>query len=142
MNPARMQRAEGTEQCPGAVAADPPRDRVRLDPDAPQIDNVARLIGAGAAARLIARFGGRRMYIAKHPDPDGALAQLIGFAGATRLGAVFGGERMWMPNDAGQATRMRVAQLRKSGTSISRIAGELGLSERHVYKVLAQLRGK
>jgi DNA-binding transcriptional regulator LsrR (DeoR family) len=142
MNPARTERTAAARGDRGAVAADRPRDRVRLDPDAPQIDNVARLIGAGAAARLIARFGGRRMYVAKHPDPDGALAQLIGLDGAARLGAVFGGERMWMPNDAGQATRMRVAQLRKSGTSISRIAGELGLSERHVYKVLAQLRGK
>ena len=126
----------------GAFPAELFRHRVRLNPDAPAIENVAKVIGAGAAARLIARFGGRRVYIAKRPGADDALARLIGYPAAVKLGAIFGGERMWLPNDAGHATRTRVAQLRRSGISVSRIAGELGLSERHVYKVLAQLRAR
>lgn len=144
MNPGLSERSRAAESFSytGAFPAALFRHRPRLDPDAPAIENVAKVIGAGAAARLIARFGGRRMYIAKRPAAGDALARLVGYEAAVKLGAIFGGERMWLPNGAGHATRTRVAQLRRAGASVSRIAGELGLSERHVYKVLAQLRAR
>jgi len=114
--------------------------RRRLDPDAPAVENIARVIGAGATARLISAFGGGRVYIAKHPGAGDALARVIGSEAASRLGELFGGERIWFPNDAGHHTRRRIALLRQRGSSVSRIARELRLSERYVYKVLAQLR--
>jgi hypothetical protein len=116
-----------------------PRRR-RLDPDAPAVENIARVIGAGATARLISAFGGGRLYIAKHPHAADPLARVIGSEAAGRLGKVFGGERIWFPNDAGHRTRQRIALLRQRGSSVARIARELRLSERYVYKVLAQLR--
>jgi hypothetical protein len=115
--------------------------RRRLDPDAPAVENIARVIGAGATARLISAFGGGRVYIAKHPSAAVALARVIGSEAAGRLGELFGGERIWFPNDAGHHTRRRIALMRQRGSSVSRIARELRLSERYVYKVLAQLRG-
>jgi hypothetical protein len=117
-----------------------PRPRRRLDPNAPAVENVARVIGAGATARLISTFGGGRVYIAKNPGPCDAVARVIGDEAAGRLGAIFGGERIWFPNDAGHLTRRRISLLRRRGSSISRIARELRLSERYVYKVLAELR--
>jgi hypothetical protein len=117
-----------------------PRPRRRLDPNAPAVENVARVIGAGATARLISTFGGGRVYIAKNPGPSDAVARVIGDEAAGRLGAIFGGERIWFPNDAGHLTRRRISLLRRRGSSISRIARELRLSERYVYKVLAELR--
>jgi hypothetical protein len=116
------------------------RPRRRLDPDAPAVDNIARVIGAGATARLISTFGGGRVYIAKNPGPGDAVARVIGGEAAERLGAIFGGERIWFPNASGHLTRRRIASLRRRGSSISRIARELKLSERYVYKVLALLR--
>jgi hypothetical protein len=114
--------------------------RRRLDPNAPAVENIARVIGAGATARLISTFGGGRIYIAQHPKPADALARVIGGEAARRLGAIFGGERIWFPNDAGQQTRRQISMMRRRGASVSRIARDLKLSERHVYKVLAQLR--
>ena len=112
----------------------------RLDPDAPAIENIARVIGAGAASRLISTFGGGRLYIARCPRPADPLARVIGAAAAERLAGIFGGERIWFPSDAGHRTRRRIAAMRKRGSPVSRIARELNLSERYVYKVLAQLR--
>jgi Mor transcription activator family len=114
--------------------------RRRLDRNAPAVDNIARVIGAGATARLISTFGGGRVYIAKNPGPTDAVARVIGDEAAGMLGAIFGGERIWFPNDAGHLTRRRISLMRGRESSVSRIARELRLSERYVYKVLAQLR--
>jgi hypothetical protein len=123
-----------------APAPSSPRPRRRLDPNAPAVENIARVIGAGATARLISTFGGGRVYIAKNPGPGDPLTRVIGGEAAGMLGAIFGGERLWFPNDAGHLTRRRISLLRRRGSSVSRIARELSLSERYVYKVLAQLR--
>jgi len=114
--------------------------RRRLDPEAPAVENIARIVGAGAAARLISTFGGSRIYIAARPGPTDPLTRVVGAQAACRLGAIFGGERIWLPNDAGHQTRRRIQLLRRRGISVSRIARELQLSERYVYKVLALLR--
>jgi Mor transcription activator family protein len=114
--------------------------RRRLDPNAPLVDNVARVIGAGATARLISTFGGGRVYIARNPGERDAVARVIGDKAASDLSAVFGGERIWFPNGAGHLTRRRISMMRQRGSSVARIARELRLSERYVYKVLAQLR--
>ena len=124
-------------------AADPLRRPFpRLDPEAPAVENIAKLIGAGAAARLISSFGGGRVYIAKSPRSAEAIAQVIGGEAAARLGAIFGGERVWLPNDAGHLTRRRIRLMRQRGSSVARIARVMRLSERYVYKVLAELRNE
>jgi Mor family transcriptional regulator len=68
------------------------------------------------------------------------VARVVGADAAQRLGAIFGGERIWFPNDAGHLTRRRISLMRRRGSSVSRIARQLRLSERYVYKVLAELR--
>ena len=81
-----------------------------------------------------------RVYIAKTPGSSDVVTRVIGGRRPTRLGAVFGGERIWFPNDAGHLTRRRVALMRRRGASVSRIARRLRISERYVYKVLAEFR--
>jgi len=139
MNSAQPIRATRTAIESNSFSAAAPLRR-RLDPNASAVENIARVIGAGATARLISTFGGGRVYIARHPGPSDALARVIGGEAAGRLGAIFGGERIWFPNDAGHHTRRRISIMRQRGSSVSRIARELRLSERYVYKVLAQLR--
>ena len=94
---------------PSRLSSETPLGRPfpRFDPAAPAIENIAKLIGAGAAARL---------------------------------GAMFGGERVWVPNDAGHLTRRRITLMRGRGSSVARIARVLRVSERYVYKVLAEGR--
>lgn len=140
MNPVVHHEGGLSEANLGPVPPTLLRRRPRLRSDAPVIDNIARLLGAGAASRLIAEFGGGRLYIPENPSPGNPIAQAIGFAAARRLAGVFGGDRVWLPNNAGGAVRARVATLRSRGVSISRIARQVGCSERYVYKVLARLR--
>lgn len=123
------------EPMPAAAGAS-----AQVGAEASVIDNIARLIGAGKASLLIAEFGGGRLYIPQKPSPEDPLAQTIGYTAALRLASVFGGERVWLPNDAGRATRVRIAVLRAQGLSVSRVARRVGCSERYVYKVLAILR--
>jgi hypothetical protein len=140
MNAAQMNVSEFTGVSRVAMGAASMRPHRRLDPNAPAVENIARVIGAGATARLISTFGGGRVYIAKSPSPSDAVARVIGDEAAGRLGAIFGGERVWFPNDAGHCTRRSISLMRRRGSSVARIARELRLSERYVYKVLAQLR--
>ena len=123
---------------PGSNGAQ--RSRRRLDPDLPLVDNIARIIGAGPTARLISNFGGGRVYIARRPGPADAVARVIGDDAANLLGTIFGGERVWFRNDVGHLTRKKIALLRHRGMSVARIARELRLTDRYVYKVLAELR--
>jgi Mor family transcriptional regulator len=89
---------------------------------------------------MISTFGGSRVYIARNPRVADAVTRVIGAEAAGRLGAIFGGERIWFPNDAGNMTRRQIALMRRRGSSVSRIARQMRLSERYVYKVLAELR--
>ena len=114
--------------------------RRRLDRELPVVDNIARIIGAGATSRLISTFGGGRVYIARRPGPGDAVARVIGGEAANLLGTVFGGERVWLRNDVGHLTRKKIALMRRHGMSVARIARRLQLSDRYVYKVLAELR--
>ncbi len=141
MNPEAYAVVEGapTPPPPALARAFFPR-RPRLDPAAPVVDNIARVIGAGPATRLFAAFGGHRLYIPQRPAPGDPIAALVGHPAALQLGAIFGGERVWLPNGAGRESRRRIAALRGRGAAIPAIARELGCSERYVYKVLRQLR--
>ena len=138
MNPLLVEQARVTGQ--SHLSSEGGFARRRLDPHAPAVDNIARVIGAGPTSRLISTFGGGRVYIAGNPGPADAIARVVGHEAAALLGKLFGGERIWLPNNAGQQTRRRISLMRARGSSVSRIARELRLSERYVYKVLAQLR--
>lgn len=89
MNAGEMISAAGASFPSGAEASlNSSRPRRRLDPNAPAVENIARVIGAGATARLISTFGGGRVYIAKNPGPSDAVARVIGGEAAARLGAI------------------------------------------------------
>lgn len=116
------------------------RHRPRLSRAASVVDNIAKVVGAGAALRLCAQFGGSRIYIAENPAPGNPIASTIGYSKAARLSTFFGGERVSIPSETAQVNRTRIARLRRRGFSVSGIARTLGCSERYVYKVLAQFR--
>ncbi len=58
---------------------------------------IVELIGEDAAARLVARFGGTRLYVPHLPAGDDVLAQLVGIDAALTLAHMFGGERIELP---------------------------------------------
>jgi hypothetical protein len=104
-------------------------------------DQIGRSIGDDAAEKLIADFGGRRLYIPIAPAPGDLVSRSIGLVAALQMARMFGGDRLLIPSSADRARRRaRILAMRADHVSISRIAHELRCTERHVYKVLALSR--
>jgi hypothetical protein len=101
-------------------------------------DQIVHSIGANAADKLIADFGGRRLYIPIAPAPGDLLARSIGLLPALAMARVFGSDRLLIPVTSDHARRrVRIVAMRADHVSISHIAQELRCTERYVYKVLA-----
>ena len=101
-------------------------------------DHLAGLIGNDGATRLVAAFGGTRIYIPQTADPDDALSASIGFTAATALAEIYGGDRIEIPNPTPR--RVRIVELRASGLSIDAIALALHCTRRRVFQVMAEAR--
>lgn len=118
-----------------------------LDPfaaDAPGslFAQIERSIGDDAANKLIADFGGRRLYIPVAPAPGDRVTSSIGLVAALAMARTFGGDRLLVPVTSDHARRRaKIFAMRVQNISIARIARQLRCSERHVYKVLAESRG-
>ena len=101
-------------------------------------DQIGHSIGGDAANKLIADFGGRRLYIPIAPAPGDLITRSIGLPAAMAMARVFGGDRILIPATSDHARRrVRIVAMRADHVSISRIAHELRCTERYVYKVLA-----
>jgi Mor family transcriptional regulator len=102
---------------------------------------VGQSIGQAAADKLIADFGGRRLYIPMTPVAGNVVTRSIGLDAAIVMARVFGGDRLLIPSSNNHARRRgQILSMRAQRTSISRIARELRCTERYVYKVLASER--
>jgi Mor family transcriptional regulator len=101
-------------------------------------DQIGHSIGDDAADKLIADFGGRRLYIPVAPAPGDLVTGSIGLTAALAMARVFGGDRLLIPvTSNNERRRVRIVAMRADNVSISRIAHELRCTERYVYKVLA-----
>ena len=94
-------------------------------------DLIGNSIGGDAADKLIADFGGRRLYISRTPSPGDLITRSIGLASALAMARVFGGDRLLIPaTNTFARRRFRIFQMRADHVSISRIAHELRCTER------------
>ena len=122
----------------------------RAHPSIPTIDPFAdparssiyvmlgRSIGDDAAEKLIAEFGGRRLYIPMAPGPNDRVTRSIGLVAALAMARSFGGDRLMIPLTSDtERRRARIIAMRADRLSIPRIARQLHCTERYVYKVLA-----
>jgi hypothetical protein len=101
-------------------------------------DLIERSIGDYATDKLIADFGGRRLYIPHAPAPGDRVTKSIGLRAALAMARMFGGDRIVVPNACHQARRRaKILAMRADNISIGRIAHKLRCSERYVYKILA-----
>ncbi len=116
----------------------PPIDRFAEAARLSLYDQIGRSIGDDAADKLIADFGGRRLYIPMAPAPGDRITSSIGLAAALAMARAFGGDRLWIPLSSDHARRRaRIVAMRADHLSIPRIALKLRCTERYVYKVLA-----
>lgn len=99
---------------------------------------IVELIGEEAAAKLIANFGGTRLYVPHSPCANDALARAVGTGAAMKLAEMFGGERMELPKPPPRRTQ--ILALRAAGRSVEQIARALSCTRRRVFQVLADAR--
>jgi len=102
------------------------------------LNELVSLIGIDSAGRLVAAFGGMRLYIPQSPEPEDTLSEAIGHLAALKLAGVYGGDRIDVPNPTPRRTR--IIELRANGVSIDLIARSLHCTRRRVFQVLAEAR--
>jgi hypothetical protein len=100
--------------------------------------DIITLLGSETASRLVADFGGRRLYVPQYPGGQDALSRSIGLTNAIKLSRVYGGDRIEVPRQP--ARRTQILSLRAAGCSIGAIAHELACTRRRVLQVLAEAR--
>ena len=89
-------------------------------------DQIAHSIGGDAADKLIADFGGRRLYIPLAPGPGDLITRSIGLISALAMARVFGSDRLLIPvTSTHLRRRARIVAMRADHVSISRIALKL-----------------
>jgi len=95
-----------------------------------------RLLGEEGARRLADTFGGRRLYIPRSPGDHHPITVALGRARADALAAAFGG----LPIDVPMlpAAQAEIRRLAAQGLSRSTIARHVRVTERWVYKTLAE----
>lgn len=98
--------------------------------------NLTRLLGAEGARAMAQAFGGRRLYVPKNPGPHHPITVVVGPERAARLAAAFHGVGIdipMLPATQGEIRRLAAMQWTRRA-----IAAELQITERWVYKTLAE----
>ena len=98
-------------------------------------------MGRATAEKLVANFGGRRLYVPIHPAAGNPIADSIGLDAALAMSHRFGGDFMQFPLDAEWGKRRpRICALKLAGMSTAEIARQVGCSRQYVSRVLAARR--
>ncbi len=102
-------------------------------------DNLVVALGLEAAEKLVAAYGGIRIYVSVRAAPEGAFATLIGHAAAEALSRYYGGERFDVPiaKRGQRVLRGEICRLRRDGMHVTAIARALGCTRRYVFRILA-----
>lgn len=143
---------DGTASAGGRGASDPSRSPaiaaatgsapratwLKIGPRASLLKELIETIGIDGASRLIAAFGGLRIYIPHTPQPDDTLSETVGYQTALTLAKSFGGDSVEIPNPTARGPQ--IIELRASGVSINDIARSQHCTRRRVYQVLAEAR--
>src|SRR5215472_10130306 len=94
----------------------------------PLAHRLIELVGCHLAEKMIAEFGGARIWIPVRSTPEAKLTRLLGDSAASALCAHFGGDYLQVPNTAGgrDSIHRRVAEMHRQGCKINEIALAVG----------------
>jgi hypothetical protein len=98
---------------------------------------LVEVIGSESAEKMIAEFGGARIWIPVQSTSEAKLTQVLGESAASALCAHFGGDYLQVPNTInGDNVYWRIAELHRQGCKINEIALAVGRSRRTVFRLL------
>ena len=101
------------------------------------LDTLIQAVGYESAEKIIAEFGGARIWVPVRSTPDAKLTRILGNSAASALCARFGGDYLQIPNTiTGDNIYRRIAELHRQGCKINDIALAVGRSRRTVFRLL------
>ncbi|MBV8358641.1 MAG: helix-turn-helix domain-containing protein [Deltaproteobacteria bacterium] len=101
------------------------------------MDTLIQVVGYESAEKIIAEFGGARIWVPVQSTPDAKLTRILGNSAASALCARFGGDYLQIPNTiTGDNIYRRIAELHRQGCKINDIALAVGRSRRTVFRLL------
>lgn len=104
------------------------------------LQEIEALIGLPATLALVRSYGGIRLYVPKHFDPDHPIVKLIGHEAAVKLFAEYGGlPHFDIPKGEIAIKAARDKQIRAErlgGATHARLAVKNFLSERQIRNIL------
>ena len=101
------------------------------------LDTLIQVVGYESAEKIIAEFGGARIWVPVQSTPDAKLTRILGNSAASALCARFGGDYLQIPNTiTGDNIYRRIAELHRQGCKINDIALAVGRSRRTVFRLL------
>jgi DNA-binding NarL/FixJ family response regulator len=98
--------------------------------------NLRRILGDEGARRLAAAFGGRRLYVPRAPGAHHPITVALGQGAADRLAGAFHGVGIDVPMLP--EAKAEIRRLAAAGATRAAIARQLKITERWVYKTLAE----
>jgi len=124
-------------QPPGAVRTPDARRWLPLTVKKSLLHTLVELVGCESAEKMIAEFGGARIWVPVRSTADAKLTQVLGDHAASALCAHFGGDYLQVPNTmTGGNVHLRIAELHRQGCKINDIALAVGRSRRTVFRLL------
>jgi hypothetical protein len=98
---------------------------------------LVEVVGCESAEKLIAEFGGARIWVPVRSTPEAKLTRVLGDGAVSALCARFGGDYLQVPNTiTGDDIYWRIAELHRQGCKINDIALAVGRSRRTVFRLL------
>lgn len=114
-----------------------------LDDLPESLRDVVELIGLAATLKLVEHFGGLIvLYVPRETGPEHPIAVAIGITAARKLSVHYGGDCLRnIPLCVAGMRRIRDADIRRRAASESAasLAREFTLTERHVWRILAEV---
>lgn len=99
-------------------------------------------ISDDAIKKLVASFGGRRIYVPQSIDPDHPITKTIGAVEAKRLSKINGGVMIFIPKKHKVTMRMRNLQILQAliqGESVETVSKRHGMTERNVRIIASKM---
>ncbi|AEJ01260.1 Mor transcription activator domain protein [Nitrosomonas sp. Is79A3] len=100
---------------------------------------ISELIGIKATLKLVAKYGGVRLYVPKTLRPDHDLVEIIGRESAEYMTDRFGGEVLEIPKATLANTALRNISIRQEYSFLSQrqLALKYQTTERHIRRILS-----
>ena len=99
------------------------------------VQDIAHLIGLGAALKLVEHYKGTSMWVPGQFKPDHVLVKIVGHHAASQLIEAYGGECLEMPKCEDAVRAVRNGQIKLSDKSQSQLAREYNLTVRQIRNI-------